>query len=34
MPWRTGRRTVAAQHGFTEPHHVVDVFGLCRNCSV
>lgn len=26
-------RTVAAQHGFTEPHHVVDVFGLCRICS-
>ena len=24
--------TVAAQHGFTSPSHVVDVFGLCENC--
>ncbi len=23
---------VAAQHGFTRPQHVVDVFGLCPNC--
>ncbi len=27
-------REVAAQHGFTEPHHVVDVFGYCPECSV
>ena len=26
-------RTIAAQHGFTEPNHVVDVFGLCASCS-
>ncbi len=26
-------RTVAAQHGFTQPNHVVDVFGLCAACS-
>jgi Fur family ferric uptake transcriptional regulator len=26
-------RTVAAQHGFTQPNHVVDVFGLCPGCS-
>ena len=24
---------VAAKHGFTQPHHVVDVFGLCADCS-
>jgi len=24
---------VAAQHGFTQPNHVVDVFGLCTACS-
>lgn len=27
-------RTVAAEHGFTQPEHVVDVFGLCATCSV
>ncbi len=26
-------RTVATQHGFSEPHHVVDVFGLCQACG-
>ena len=26
-------REVAAQHGFTQPNHVVDVFGLCADCS-
>jgi Fur family transcriptional regulator, ferric uptake regulator len=26
-------RDVAAQHGFTAPEHVVDVFGLCGDCS-
>ncbi|WP_166876850.1 MULTISPECIES: transcriptional repressor [unclassified Salinibacterium] len=26
-------RTVAAEHGFTQPSHVVDVFGLCEACS-
>ena len=24
---------VAAQHGFTRPQHVVDVFGYCPECS-
>ena len=26
-------REVAAQHGFTQPNHVVDVFGYCADCS-
>ena len=26
-------RSVAAGHGFTQPSHVVDVFGLCATCS-
>jgi Fur family transcriptional regulator, ferric uptake regulator len=26
-------RTVAADNGFTQPNHVVDVFGLCAHCS-
>jgi Fur family ferric uptake transcriptional regulator len=26
-------RTVAAENGFTQPEHVVDVFGLCPACS-
>ncbi len=26
-------QTVAAEHGFTQPEHVVDVFGLCPDCS-
>jgi Fur family transcriptional regulator, ferric uptake regulator len=29
----TWARQVAAEHGFTEPNHVVDVFGLCADCS-
>ena len=24
---------VASQNGFTQPNHVVDVFGLCAGCS-
>lgn len=24
---------VAAEHGFTQPRHVVDVFGFCGKCS-
>ena len=27
-------RQVAAQHGFTQAEHVVDVFGLCPKCTV
>ncbi|CAN5361629.1 transcriptional repressor [soil metagenome] len=26
-------RSIAAQHGFTQPNHIVDVFGLCASCS-
>lgn len=26
-------RNVAAEHGFTQPNHIVDVFGLCTECS-
>jgi Fur family ferric uptake transcriptional regulator len=26
-------REVAARHGFTQPQHVVDVFGYCADCS-
>ncbi len=26
-------RNVAAEHGFTQPNHIVDVFGLCAECS-
>ncbi|MGV8881431.1 MAG: Fur family transcriptional regulator [Rhodoglobus sp.] len=25
--------SVAAEHGFTEPSHIVDVFGLCASCT-
>jgi Fur family ferric uptake transcriptional regulator len=24
---------VAAEHGFTKPNHIVDVFGLCADCT-
>lgn len=27
-------QSVAAEHGFTEATHVVDVFGLCAECTV
>lgn len=26
-------RSVAAEHGFSDPQHIVDVFGLCENCA-
>ncbi|MGV8895027.1 MAG: Fur family transcriptional regulator [Rhodoglobus sp.] len=26
--------SVAAEHGFTQPNHVVDVFGNCAVCSI
>ncbi len=26
-------KSVAAAHGYTQPEHVVDVFGLCPACS-
>ncbi|THG29493.1 Fur family transcriptional regulator [Naasia lichenicola] len=25
--------STAARHGFTEPRHIVDIFGLCAACS-
>jgi len=30
----TWARDVAAEHGFTQPQHVVDVFGYCAACTV
>ncbi|CAN5323155.1 transcriptional repressor [soil metagenome] len=27
-------KAVATENGFTQPNHVVDVFGLCANCSL
>jgi Fur family ferric uptake transcriptional regulator len=32
-PVETWARDVAAEHGFTQPQHVVDVFGYCAECS-
>ncbi|GAB3400144.1 transcriptional repressor [Schumannella luteola] len=29
----TWAHQVAAKHGFTQPEHVVDVFGLCADCT-
>jgi len=29
----TWAQQVAAEHGFTQPNHIVDVFGLCADCS-
>lgn len=29
----TWAQAMAAEHGFTQAAHVVDVFGLCANCS-
>jgi Fur family ferric uptake transcriptional regulator len=29
----TWAREVASEHGFTQPQHVVDVFGYCPECS-
>jgi Fur family transcriptional regulator, ferric uptake regulator len=29
----TWAQTVAAQHGFTQARHIVDVFGYCPDCS-
>jgi len=26
-------QNVATAHGFTQPNHIVDVFGLCTDCS-
>lgn len=26
-------RSVASEHGFTDAHHVVDVFGMCAECA-
>ena len=32
-PVESWARQVAAENGFTAPEHVVDVFGLCPECS-
>src|SRR5690349_25171066 len=32
-PVETWARDVAAEHGFTQPQHVVDVFGYCAECT-
>ena len=32
-PVETWAQKVAAQHGFTQPHHIVDVFGYCPDCT-
>ncbi|MEJ3405715.1 transcriptional repressor [Rathayibacter sp. YIM 133350] len=32
-PVETWAQGVAAQHGFTQAAHVVDVFGLCAECT-
>jgi len=32
-PVEAWARSVAAEHGFTEAEHVVDVFGRCADCS-
>jgi Fur family transcriptional regulator, ferric uptake regulator len=29
----TWARDVSAEHGFTQPQHVVDVFGYCADCT-
>lgn len=29
----TWAQTIAARHGFTQPRHVVDVFGYCPDCT-
>ena len=26
-------KTVAAEHGFSDPNHIVDVFGTCASCA-
>lgn len=26
-------RSIAAKHGYTQPSHVLDVFGLCAECA-
>ncbi len=32
-PVEAWARQVAAEHGFIEPEHVVDVFGICPECA-
>lgn len=33
-PVESWAASVAADHGFTNPSHIVDVFGLCPNCQL
>jgi Fur family ferric uptake transcriptional regulator len=32
-PVEAWAQSVAAEHGFTDAHHVVDVFGVCSACA-
>lgn len=32
-PVETWAQSIAAEHGFTQANHVVDVFGYCAECS-
>jgi len=32
-PVEAWARQVAAEHGFVEPEHVVDIFGTCPDCA-
>lgn len=32
-PVETWARETAAAHGFRDPQHVVDIFGVCADCS-
>ena len=32
-PVEAWARAIAAEHGYAEPEHVVDVFGRCPDCS-
>jgi Fur family transcriptional regulator, ferric uptake regulator len=27
-------KQVATEHGFTDPQHIVDIFGTCRSCAI
>jgi Fur family ferric uptake transcriptional regulator len=29
----TWAKTIARQHGFSEPRHIVDIFGVCTACQ-
>lgn len=33
QPVESWAKSIAAEHGYTEPEHVVDVFGVCPQCQ-